>query len=278
MKKLVVTTLAILATASVQAEVFRSRVHGLEEGFVKFTNGRVAFLDTRSVNLMPSDYVEAHVDDFDSSLRSFTILNDEKEYLNKNLSFAFNENPEPIARSEFEPTIVPNMAEIQNIWNRSNPYWKRISECSDRAHIWAHDEFKRTGTKSEKIFIFLTASYIDSVRFKWWFHVAPMYTVNDNGTLKKIVMDYRYTDRPLSIKEFTDELVFTKRSCKVTTRFSEYDVNPQTENCYLIFESMHYRLPAELHTTELKGLYKTTTTDAELKMVFNMAFMKKARE
>lgn len=278
MKKLAVITMAIMATVTTQAETFRSRVHGLEEGFVKFINGRVAFLDTRSVNLMTSDYVEVDVDDFDSSLRSFKILNEQKEYRNKNLSFAVNEEQDPIPRSEFEPTVVPSMDEAMNIWNRSNPYWKRLSECSDRAHIWAHDEFKRTGTKSEKIFIFLTASYIDSVRFKWWFHVAPMYTVNDNGTIKKLVMDYRYTDRPLTIKEFTDELVFTKRNCKVTTRFSEYDVNPQTENCYLIFESMHYRLPEELHTTELKGLYKTSTSDSELRMVFNMAFLKKARE
>ena len=278
MKKLFILSMVLFAAATVHAETIRSHVHGLEDRFVKFTNGRVAFLDTRSVDLAPSDYVEAEVDDFDYSLISFKKLNDEKEYQNKNLSFAIDQDLEPIPRSEFEPTVVPNMQEIQNIWNRSNPYWKRTSECSDRAHIWAHDEFKRTGTKSEKIFILLTASYIDSVRFKWWFHVAPMYTVNDNGTMKKIVMDYRYTDRPLTIKEFTDELVFTKRSCKVTTRFSEYDVNPQTENCYLMFESMHYRLPEELHQTELKGLYKTSTSEAELRMVFNLAFMKKARE
>lgn len=185
MKKLIILSIALFTISGAKSEIIRSHVHGLEDGFVKFSNGRVAYLDTRSLDLRPSDYVEAEIDDFDYSLLSLKKLNNKKEFQHMNLSFAINQELEPIPRSDFEPTVVANMTEINNIWNRSNPYWKRVSECSDRAHVWAHDEFKRTGTKSEKIFILLTASYIDSVRFKWWFHVAPMYTVNDNGTIKK---------------------------------------------------------------------------------------------
>jgi hypothetical protein len=126
-----------------------------------------------------------------------------------------------------------------------------------------------------KAFIFFTASYINSVRFKWWFHVAPMYLVNNQGEIKNMVMDYRYTDRPLTIKEWTDKFVYTKRPCKITTRFSEYDVNPQTENCYLIFENMHYKIPAEINEKEMSGKMKTKTTNNELKASYRYAFQPK---
>jgi len=102
-----------------------------------------------------------------------------------------------------------------------------------------------------------------------------MYKVNDQGNLKDLVMDFRYTDRPLTVKEWSDQFVFTKRPCKVTTKFSEYDVNPQTENCYLIFESMHYKIPAEIHEKELSGKQKTKTSDYELKASYKYAFQPK---
>src|SRR5690606_15063954 len=110
--------------------------------------------------------------------------------------------------------------------------------------------FKRSGTKSNKVFVLFTASYINRNKFKWWFHVAPLVEVNESGSIQSRVMDFRYTDRPLPIKEWTDVMVFSKRPCKVTTKFSEYDINPQTEDCYLMVESMYYRLPGDIYNQE----------------------------
>lgn len=246
------------------AEIIESKIHSIEEGFIKFENGRVAFIENENNDLKPEDYIEAKIDE-NSNLISLKKAEHQKENDKHVLSFMEED-------SKFIPTIVSNMKEAQKIFDRSNPYYKRISECSDRAHVWAHDEFKKSGTKSMKAFVFFTASYINSVRFKWWFHVAPMYKVRDEGIIKDIVMDFRYTTGPMTVKEWTDQFVYTKRPCKVTNLFSEYDVNPQTENCYLMFESMHYKIPMELHERDTLNKMRTKTSDTEIKASYQLAF------
>jgi hypothetical protein len=262
--KIALTLCLALTSAVLQAETIQSKIHAIEDGMIKFENGRVAFLNFDISNLSKNDVLKAELDDR-SNLLSYKKMPD---FQLRNMSLALEETTPPV----FEPTIVQGLNEAWNIFNRSNPKYKRISECTDRAHVWAHDEFKKTGTKSKKVFVFFTASYINSVHFKWWFHVAPLYTVNDGGTIKELVMDYRYTNRPMAVKEWTDHFVYTKRDCKVTTKFSEYDVNPQTENCYLIYESMHYKLPGEIQDQELSGRYKTETSESEIRASLSYAF------
>jgi hypothetical protein len=257
----------ILASSALHAEIITSKIHSIEKGLLKFENGRVAYLDSQSLDLQPDDYVSAEVNNR-SSLLSITKLPSFDAFTNASV-FEVTPPPPP---PPFEPTVVQGMDEAWNIFNRSNSNYKRVSECSDRAHVWAHNEFKHSGTKSEKVFVFFTESYIKSVRFKWWFHVAPLYTVNNNGNIQKLVMDYRFTDRPMTVKEWTDQFVYTKRSCKVTTKFSEYDNNPQTENCYVIYESMHYKIPLDIENEETLGLYKTSTSESELKASYSFAF------
>jgi hypothetical protein len=235
MKKLIILALT-MASTMLGAETIQSKIHAIENGIVKFENGRVAFLDKENFDISAQDYVRVELNE-KSSLLAVQKLPAPMNIKNMSLMLEDETTP-PVA---FEPTVVPSMEEARNIFNRSNPNYKRISECTDRAHVWAHDELKKSGTRSKKVFVLFTASYINSVRFKWWFHVAPLYTVNNGGQITELVMDFRYTDRPMTVKEWTDEFVYTKRECKVTTKFSEYDVNPQTENCYLMFESMHCR-------------------------------------
>lgn len=265
MKTFILTAL-LLSTSIIHAETIKDRIHSIEDGLVKFENGRVAFLNSSNTQLNADDFIEAKLSN-DGDLLSFKKL-EQPVKLKNSEAFFFPDEP-PV----FEPTVVASLDEAMSIFNRSNSYYKRISECTDRAHVWAHDEFKKTGTKSKKVFIFFTKSYIDSVRFKWWFHVAPMYSVQTPAGVQELVMDYRFTDRPMTVKEWTEQFVYTKRDCKVTTKFSEYDVNPQTENCYLIFESMHYKTPGEIHAQETSNRFKTTTSESELKAAFNYAFL-----
>lgn len=259
----------MIITSALHAETFQDRIHAVENGLIKFQKGRVAFLNKGHKELSRGDLIEAKVDE-DQNLVSFKTL--KMKSLQSSKNFILQETVPP---ARFEPSILSSMSEVQQIFDRSNPYYKRVSECSDRAHVWAFDEFKRSGIKSMKAFVFFTASYINSVRFKWWFHVAPMYKVNTPEGIQDIVTDFRYTTRPMSVKEWTDQFVYTKRPCKVTTKFSEYDVNPQTENCYLMFESMHYKIPGEIHAQEVSGIYKTNTTDFEIRNARSWAFENK---
>lgn len=256
----------MITSTFLQAEVIKSKIYAIEGNLMKFENGRVGFIDKSLPILREGVLVSAILDQQSNIISAQEIP---LAYDNNQSKFKFFENTTP---PPFEPTVVPSLEEANNIFNRSNANYKRISECSDRAHVWAHEELKFSGTKSMKAFLFFTASYINSVRFKWWFHVAPMYKVATRSGIQDMVLDFRYTDKPMNVKEWTDQFVYTKRPCKVTTKFSEYDVNPQTENCYLIFESMHYKIPGEIHDQELSNRYKSVTTESELKASYKHAF------
>lgn len=270
MNKLFVISLALGISPLISAETIKDRIHDIEGGIVKFENGRVAFLNSSPVRLEKNTVIRAELDDQDSSLISYEVLNEPEL---KKMSARNTEPPAPLPRVRpfFEPTIVPSMEEAYNIFNRSNQNYKRVSECTDRAHVWAHEEFKRTGTKSKKAFVFFTPSYIESIRFKWWFHVAPMYSVQTPTGVQEMVMDFRYTDRPMTVKEWTDQYVYTKRPCKPTLRFSEYDVNPQDESCYLMIDSMHYKIPGDLAAQE-QGRYKSSTSESEVREALRNGF------
>lgn len=254
MKSVLFFSMFLISFSSI-SETIRSRIHSIEQNHIKFSNGRIGYFKKKITIPRLSDYVESELDN-SSNLISIKILSP-KHFSNE--SKMMDEGPLP-----FEPSIVSSFIDAEKIFHRMNPHYKRQSECTDRAHVWAHEEYNFSGIKSLKAFVFFTASYIESVRFKWWFHVAPMYRVNMNGKLIDMVMDYRYSDRPLTVKEWTDLFVFTKRACKVTKKFSEYNVNPQTENCYLIFESMHYKIPSEIFDQERFLRFKNETSRYEI--------------
>lgn len=170
--------------------------------------------------------------------------------------------------TEFSPSVVSE-SQLQSILNGFNSNMRRRSECSDRAHVWAWDEFQRNGTKSEKAFLFLTDSYIRRHRYKWWFHVAPMFTVS-NG--QKMVMDYQFFDRPITLDEWKNTLVFSKRECVLDFSFLAYDAGAdQTQDCYMKTLPMYYRLPADISALE-RGNPRTDWNTSEVNSARARAF------
>jgi hypothetical protein len=255
------------------AEIFSGEVFSFnqQEGFIRFTNGRVAFVrDSKSLieEIQPRAILRVKIDN-QNFLDSFERIE----------NLPPKETPSPdhhlFAPPEYRPTILPNLKAADEVFNRLRPDFKRRSECSDRAHVWAYDEFKKNGLNSQKIFALFTASYINRNHFKWWFHVAPLVLVKNGEKIEQRVLDFRYTDRPTLLKDWTDMMVFSKRSCKETTKFSEYDVNPQTEDCYMIIESMYYRLPGDLSEQELSQKYRDQFYEYEVNFSRNTAFDKK---
>lgn len=251
------------------AETLTDKIHSVVEtetgSIVRFANGRVGFLSpdlTEDVKNISGSEVQVEIDR-NQEIRQLNVVKSAPAFYDVYLKNDLLQEP-----PAFEPTVISS-AKMNEIYRSMNPNFKRLSECSDRAHVWAWDEFKRSGVKSQKAFIFFTASYINRVRFKWWFHVAPMFTL-ENG--QKMVTDVMYKDRAVTLKEWSDMQVFSKRDCKMTTKFSEYDVNPQTEDCYMIFESMYYRLPGEIHDQELRGAYRSEWNESEVNGARSRAF------
>lgn len=209
------------------------RIHSIVRGnagephLVKYNSGEVEFIEQNEVKKLAA---------FEAKLLANKSLSSEVE--NK-----FQVEP----AAPFEPTIVPD-AQIPEIFKRMNPYMKRKSECSDRAHVWAFDEFTKTGIKSQKAFLMLTDTYIKRTRFKWWFHVAPMYTTASG---KKMVMDYQFLDRPVTFTEWKNLLVFSKRECVTDFKFNDYDAGAdQTQDCYTKSEAMYYYIPQDIGAVE----------------------------
>lgn len=248
------------------AEILKSRIHSIEriensdEYLVKFENGRVAFTTN------PGTLSRGHL--IQGELDKRAILQNYKTLETEPLPTPLSLEPDTV---EYTPTIL-TPEQLQDFWNNLKVDYTRKSECSDRAFIWAFEGWKKHGYQLEMAYVFFTASYINRHRFKWWFHVAPLLTVKERDEVKKIVIDHVFIDRPVTIKEWTDVLVFSKRECRQTDKFSEYDVNPQTEDCYLMTSPMYYRIPAHLSDQEKKNLVRTEFNASEVRMSYKLGF------
>lgn len=240
----------------VRAEVIEDSVHSVVRGsegephFVKFNSGAVKFVDQEELEV------------FEAKLNASRSITPVGEYSSMLL----------LDEGDFTPSLVPD-GEIKNIFKNMNPFIRRRSECSDRAHVWAWDEFQRKGTKSEKAFLFLTDTYIRRHRYKWWFHVAPMYTTASG---QKIVMDYQFLDRPATFSEWKNLLVFSKRECVKDFLFNDYNEGAdQTQDCYVKFEPMYYRIPGDIGAREL-GRPRTEWNTSEVNQSRSRAFFKES--
>lgn len=259
-------TISLILTQTSLAEVLKNRIHSIEkieetnEYLVKFENGRVAF--TKKLGSLERGHLIQGKLDHRSTLEHYKTLEVEPD-------------PNPLMlepeRPEYNPTVLTE-EQLQDFWSNLKVDYTRKSECSDRAFIWAFEGWKKHGYQTEMVYALFTASYINRHRFKWWFHVAPLLSVKKGNKVEKMVIDHQFIDRPVSIKEWTDVMVFTKRDCKPTSKFSEYDVNPQTEDCYLMTSPMYDRIPAHLFDQERKSLYRTEFNASEVRMSYRLGF------
>ena len=229
---------------------------------LKFSNGRVAFT-TKDMGGLSHRTYQVLVDDQQNLIE---INNDDEM---EKIQSAFVETIFP--ESTLPPTPISEGYAF-DLFKRLNSSYKRSSECSNRAHVWAWEEFKHHKIISEKVYVLFTASYINKYRFKWWFHVAPLFSIQSGEKIEKWVFDYMFNPRPVSIKEWTDGFVFTRRPCRYTEKFSEYDVNPQTEDCYLMIDSMFTWNPIDMKNKELYGRYKTQFSMGEINFAYKQAF------
>lgn len=241
-----------------RAETIGGSVHSIVHGkngephLIKFESGLVKFLDQDKVDELQK--FEAQLETKSEQLTSFN-------------KFLLLEDP------AFEPTVV-STEQLRTIFKHLNPYMRRKSECSDRAHVWASDEFQRSGTKSEKVFLLLTDTYIRTHRYKWWFHVAPVFTTTAG---QKMVTDFQFLDRPVTFNEWKNNLVFTKRECVREFKFLDYNAGAdQSQDCYVKFEPMYYRIPGDIGNRE-QGTPRTNWNTSEVNASRSRAFFKGSR-
>ncbi len=160
--------------------------------------------------------------------------------------------PEVSPMMSYEPTVLESeeaALKLLKTMRRPNPIQWNI-QCYNMAHVRAYEAWKYHGVNSQKMFLFFTKSYIRKYRFKWWFHVTPVVHVNVNGHVEKRILDPEWSKTPLQVKPWTDKYIKTKSACPVITKFSAYEQNQETNDCYVYPVSMYYWQP--IHLMELE--------------------------
>lgn len=245
--------LSVPSFAQTRTEIIHSigESSGDKSVIVRYVSGRVALVEKEEAEKLRA--IEAM-----KSSRHATSL--------KSLSALHTEEP------VFTPSVI-SAGEATSLFNRMNRNYTRKSECSDRAHVWAHDEFQQSGHLGQKAFIFFTDAYIKRTGFKWWFHVAPMYDVESGGSVQKMVFDYMYKNRPVPVAEWKNMMVHSGRECVTDFNFNtDYDAGAdQTQDCYMKFTSMYYHIPAEVGAKE-NGNYRTSFDQGEVSSTRVRAF------
>lgn len=254
------------------AENFQSSIfdvtHHEGQWVLRFKNGRTGFLS--SDKSLPSEYNPQLIFDveLDEQLKIRNLIPKQESSVSRKDESSIID----LQDDEYRPSILETQALATSLFNSLNSTYQRQSECSDRAHVWSWELLNRQKIRTEKIFVFFTASYINRYRFKWWFHVAPLVTVKNKEDNKKYVFDYVFLDSPKTIREWTNLFVFSKKECKFTTRFSEYDHNPQTEDCYLMTSPMYLWTPADLMDQENYQRIKSNFSMPDIQSAYQKAF------
>lgn len=274
MHKLLLTIAILTLSHSTWAERFKSSIHSISPGgntgpdIIKLTNGRVAYIDNKELAVTSAQMkkyknkvLEINLG-ADNSIVSLEVIGPTAERIHP-------QNRSSREEEVFSPSVLQNYKQVEEMFQRQNDRYQRISECYNRAHVWAYEEYKKTGTKAQKSFIFFTNSYLRKYRFNWWFHVAPLVMTQDG---KSYVLDYRFAFSPYEPKQWSDLFVYSKRECPVVEKYSDYSQNQETEDCYFINSSMYYWQPWDLEGLEDNGQEKQEFLKFDIDWAYNEAF------
>lgn len=178
---------------------------------------------------------------------------------------AVNPSLGPLA---YTPTKLASLDEATKIFQHLNPRHQRDSQCYNRAHVWAYEEWRRIGLQSMKLFMFFTTRYIWEYKYEWWFHVTPMTYVGDTP----YALDRTFTRGPRLVKDWTLGFIKSRRDCPTVARYSQYYQNQNLEHCYLIPASMYFWQPRDLETFEQSGVFKKNFIPSEVNHSYWEAF------
>lgn len=276
--KILFLLILLMLGFSAHADSFKSRIHSIDlaknskqSHLILMENGRVVFvgyyqnalLDTFKESLRLQDTLEVEVDDKNNFLNAETVEE--------------TQGPSTVTsvttkRMSYDPTIVTSNSAASAIFRRMRRDYQNDSQCYNRAHVWAYEEFQNSGLKSSKLFLFFTRRYIRNYRYKWWFHVSPMALVKQGSSIVERVLDRRYTGGPRYVSTWTRNFVHSGRKCPVVYKYYDYRNNQETEDCYLIPVSMYFWQPRDIERRDRTGAEKTQFFKREINHAYWEAF------
>lgn len=149
------------------------------------------------------------------------------------------------------PTDLQSYEEADSLFkNLLNDGDRNRSQCFKRAHMWSYDMWSKMGVTSQKIFMFYTKRYQILEEFDWWFHVAPLVTVNGED----FVMDGTFMTKPTRVQEWKNYFLKTdKISCPEINTYQQFENNHWTRLCYLMKTPMYYFRPLDIENRDKLG-------------------------
>lgn len=262
MKKIFLLIILAGVSSLALAEQFQDQIHSVaagkkgEQHLLFLGSGRVVFVDSyfEPSDFGPGDRVELEVDE-NLTLESINSLPPLEAPLDAG---------EATAPMSYEPTILPDFESAKNIFSTMNRSYKSQTECTDRAHVWVYEEWKKHNLKSNKVFVFFTNTYIRKYRFNWWFHVSPYTLASDGENVIEYVMDRRFTSTPYQMQQWTDVFIRSKKNCPEKS-YAHYRANKNgPEHCFVTKTSMYYRLPYHVRQMEDNGIIKNSFSSGEV--------------
>lgn len=185
----------------------------------------------------------------------------------------------------YNPTITNTDAETEQLFQSLTTRTRGTSQCYQRASYWAHHMWRRQGTRSMKIFMFMTEAYRTLApprgkpQHRWWFHVAPMvYQRLADGTVQERVLDRgwpRTITHPQTIADWTTVFIDTGKQCRIIDSYqavldmqAEWRRDPRAvryharnaEHCLIRIAPMYYYQPLDLEALDLRGVQRSTWT------------------
>lgn len=174
----------------------------------------------------------------------------------------------------YTPSVLKNLDQAKEIFALARMDFKHESQCYNRAHIWAYEWRVNKAVYSSKAWLFFTRKFIRQNKFEWWFHVAPMVHVIDEGFVKERIMDVKYSRSPLPLKQWTDIFMRDNANCPVVEQYSDQADHPESGSCFVMKSSMYYYQPADLEELELSGAVRDTWLESEVRNAYLEAFDK----
>lgn len=265
---------SLLIFSSVEATTITSSIHSIDidtqgdDHFIRLDSGEVVFTDDLRV-------VEELQDQLDSTVelrlnpenelvqwRSVTPMSDDSQTLLTGKNYTTSPN--------YTPSVVSGKATLSGIFAGQRTDTKRRSQCFHRAYVWAYEEFRKSGRLLTKHFLFFTRRYIREYRYKWWFHVAPSTLYEDeNGKREFMMLDRTFSKSPLTVKQWTDQFISSKRSCPVVYVYSHYNNNQESEHCYLIPTPAYYLQPLDIENFEKTGVEKRSFQNGDINLSYS---------
>jgi hypothetical protein len=172
----------------------------------------------------------------------------------------------------YTPSILKNMDQARSFFYSARTDAKQDSQCFNRAHVWSYEWRTKRNLYSSKAWIFFTRRYIRKYKFEWWFHIAPMVHVVDEGQVRERIMDIKYSRGPLKLKQWTNIFMRDGADCPVVQKYTDQANHPESGSCFIIKSNMYHYQPVDLEQEEITGQKKMRWLEPEVRHAYKEAF------